>query len=388
MGAMRLIAAAAFLLLSACATTRPPEPTSVSHGLLMTQARIRGAVLPFTSDLPDRAVVEQIDPEGAPVPGKIAYSSLAREGRVYFLDLPPGRYALSSFSFTARGARYEVTLSSASMRKNVVELRPGKAAFLGALILEGRYPDFDVAVERALVVVAHWLTPFLSRPVVDRDTDLRAHELDAAAEKAALFAARRDLSGMQWQLAVENRLRELGAPEPAATAGGLRNKEIPLREEAWFSWRDTLKWGEPARAPEGLAWRRPDGEARVAVFFTSASARGFAGYDEAVRQMRTAADGIDDPAAVYEVRVGSRTGLGARLTAHRYKEGTLLGSEETVTVTETILISDVSGLFTARLRAPRAEFPKVLPVFREFLLQLSLGPPVKAAPKAELTLPP
>ena len=387
MGAMKVIAAACVLLLTGCATVRPPEPTAVSNGMLVVQAKVRGAVVSFTSDLPDRATIEQLDADGQPVPGRTVRSSLGREGRVYFLDLPPGRYSLTSFSFPARGARYEVELSSAVMRKSAVDLRPGAAAYLGSVLLDGRFPDFDVAVERALPVLGHWLTPFLSRPVIPRDTDLRAHEIGPLAEQLALHDARKDLAGMQWLLAVENRLRELGAPEAAATSGGLRNREIPLTEDRFFSWRDTLKWGPPLHASSGLAWKRPGGEARVAVFFTSATAPGFAGYDEAVRQLRAAADNLEDPAAVYEVRVGTRTGQGARLTTHTYKEGSLVGSEERVTVTETVLVPDPYGVYTARLRAPRDEFQKVLPAFHEFLIQLVLGQPVKAAPKQELTLP-
>lgn len=384
---MRHFAAAVILGLAGCATVRTPEPTAVSHGVLVVQAKVRGAVIPFAADLPDRAVVEQLDADGLPVPGKVAVSSFGRGGRMYVLDMPPGRYALSSFSFPARGSRYEVVLSSAAMRKAVVELRPGKIAFLGSLLLDARYPDFDVAVERALTVVGHWLTPFLSRPVIPRDADLRTHDLGPMAEQTVLYDSRRDLAGTQWQLAAENRLRELGAPEPAATAGGLRNREIPLKEERFFSWRDTLKWGAPSRSLTGLAWKQPDGEARVAVFFTSADAPGFSGYDEAVRQMRDAADDLEDPAAVYTVRVGTRTGLGARMTSRRYKQGTLVGSEETVSLTETVLVAYPTGMFTARLRAPREAFSKILPVFREFLLQLVLGPPVKAAPPQEAILP-
>ncbi|MDE2142784.1 MAG: hypothetical protein KGJ84_10265 [Elusimicrobia bacterium] len=384
---MRSLVAAILLLSAGCATLGPPEPTSVSHGLLVMQGKVRGAVIPFTSDLPDRALIEQLDDNGEPIPGRVLTSNLAREGRVYFLDLPAGRYALTELSFRARGSRYEVILSSAVMRKAVVELRPGKAAFLGSLLLDGRYPDFDVAVERALAVVVHWATFFLPRPVIPRDADLRAHDQGPMAEQTVLFDARKDLDGMQWLLPVENRLRELGAPEPAAMSGTLRPRRIPLQDERYFSWRDTLKWGPPQRAEPGLAWRRPGGEARIAVFFTSSTAPGFEGFDAAVRQMRADADHLDDPAAVYEVRVGTRTGLGARLTTHRYTPGTLVGSEERVTVTETVLVRDPMGMFTARLRAPHDEFAKVLPAFREFLLQLSLGPRVKAPPKEDPILP-
>ena len=46
------------------------------------------------------------------------------------------------------------------------------------------------------------------------------------------------------------------------------------------------------------------------------------------------------------------------------------------------------GLFTARLRAPRGEFSDSLPLFREFLRQLVLGPPPPPPPpKQESVLP-
>jgi hypothetical protein len=125
----------------------------------------------------------------------------------------------------------------------------------------------------------------------------------------------------------------------------------------------------------------------VAVFFTSATAPGFAGYAEAVRQMRAESSGLEDTAALYEVRVGTRTGQAARSTAYRYPEGTLVGSEVAVTMTENVLVGDSGGMFTARLRAPKAEFEKVLPAFREFLLQLVLGPPPPVAPSSEPVLP-
>ena len=385
---MRVFAAAALslFLLTGCATPRPAEPTSLGHGLLIARARVRGALLPFTSDLADRAVVELLDADGQPVPGQVAVSGFSREGGVYFLDLPPGRYALTAISFPARGARYEVVLSSAEMRAKAVELHRGEAAFLGDLALAGSFPDFDVAADRAAGVVARWLLPFLDWRPIPRDADARPIDQNPQAERAALLAARADLAGTQWQRVVADRLREIGAAEPAATAG-LLSRELPLNTETFFSWRDTLKWGKPARAAEGLSWRRPKGDARVAVFFTSATAPGFAGYDEAVRQMRVGAGGLDDSAALYEVRVGTRTGQAARVTAYRYPKGTLVGSEAVVMTTENVLVDDAVGMFTARLRAPRQEFEKVLPAFREFLLQLRLGPPPPVEPSFEPVLP-
>ena len=83
-----------------------------------------------------------------------------------------------------------------------------------------------------------------------------------------------------------------------------------------------------------------------------------------------------------------RAGRGARATRYQYPEGVLVGSETKVVVTVTILVPDGYGIYTARLRAPRGEFETVVPAFREFLLQLRLGPPPpKAAPKQEAVMP-
>lgn len=382
---MRVLVAAALLLLAGCAGLRP-EPAGLTEGLLVARARVRGALIPFTSDTADSASVEQVDQYGNAVPGKVAVSGRSRDGVIYFFNLPRGRYALRSISFPARGARYEVVLSSAVMRRDAVELRPGGVAFLGDLTADGRFPDFDVAVERALDLAMRVASPFLRWAPIERDADLRSVDLSPAAEISALHAARADLAGTQWPDFVSARLHELGAPEPAAV-GGLRGREIPLKQETFFAWRDTLKWGAPERARMGLAWRRPGGEARVAVFFTSATAKGFEGYDEAVRQMREASSGLEDPAALYEVQVGTRTGAASRLTSFRYPREKLVGSEVEVMVTETALVPDPVGMFTARLRAPRGEFEKVLPAYREFLLQLVLGPPAPVVPPSDPVLP-
>ena len=208
-------------------------------------------------------------------------------------------------------------------------------------------------------------------------------------EVRALHGVREALASTQWRRVVDARLRELSAAEPAKVAGALRSREIPLREEPFLSWRDTLKWGEPRRAAAGLAWRNPSGEAQIAVFFTTGTAPGFVGWSAAVSELRrSAASSVEDRGGVYEVQVATRVGLAARATKYRYPDGVLVGSETTVIVTETTLVPDGSGMYTARLRAPRAEFDSALAAYRQFLLQLVLGPPKpKAGPKAEVALP-
>ncbi len=366
----------------------PIEPTHVDHGLLIAQVKIHGALLPFLTDEPNDGVIAQVDSNGDLIPGKTTPAATSNEGALYFLDLPPGRYLLQRVSFFARGARYEVELSSASMRRYTIDLGAGKVAFLGEIELDGRFPDFDIAVEHALSIGAHWLTPFLRRPRIVREVDIRSHMIGLIPERQALIRARKDLAGSQWTRIIHEHSREIGAPEPVPREGALFTRELPRHDEEFFSWRDTLKWGRPARARGGLSWRHPGGEARIAVFFTTANALGFVGYQEAIREMRAAANSLEDSASLYEVRVGTLTGLASHLTSHFYPEGTLTGSELKTIVTETVLVDRSVGMYTARLRAPSGEFEKTLPHFREFLLQLTLARPAKGAAPVDYVLPP
>ena len=382
---MRALAAAVLLLICGCAGLPPREPTSLRHGMLVVRAVVRGAILPFTSDVADSAGVEQLGPDGNPIPGVVASAGVSGDGYAYFLDLPTGRYALTSISFRARGARYVVEIPPALGRKWAVDLRPGSAAFLGEYVLYGRFPEFDVAVERALPVLGHWLTPWMRRPVMPRDADARGFELGPKSEAAAMRGARKVLAATQWRRLAEARLRELSAPEPPKMKGTITKTEIPLHPESFLSWRDTLDWGAPKRSGNGLIWSDPKGSARVVVFFTTATAKGFSGYDAAVQEMRTnaASVSVEGSGDLYEVPVYSRTGMGSRVTSYHYPQETLLGSQAEVVVTETVLVPESFGMYTARLRVSKEEFDKVLPAFREFLLQLVLGPPRKTQSQSE-----
>ena len=377
--------------LSACASfsPSPPQPASLDQGLLIARVEAHGALFRKSTKWADSARIIGFDAKGVPDPDERAQSGLAVNGYVVFFGLPAGRYVLRAASFPARGARYQLLAPEDTQAKRAVDLLPGKAAYLGDHGFDSRWPDFGVGVERAAEIVFHWLTPFLKRPNIPRDADMRFFEKGPAEETRALLAVRAALSGTQWKRVVDARLRELGAAEPVKSEGALRSRELALHEEPFLSWRDTLKWGPPRRAPAGLAWKRPGGEAQVAVFFTTASAPGFAGWAAAVSELRrSASSSVEDSGGVYEVRVATRAGLAARATKYRYPEGLLVGSETEIVVTETTLVPDGWGLFTARLRAPRAEFDAALPAYREFLLQLVLGPPKpKAAPKQEAVMP-
>jgi len=375
--------------LAACSTLPPAQPTSLDQGLLIARVGARGAFFPKSIKWADTASLVELDAAGAPVPGRRAVSVLAANGYVVFLGMTTGRYVLRTASFPARGARYQLRSPMEQEAKRAVVLRRGAAAYLGDYVYESRWPEFGVAMERAAWIVGHWLAPFLRRPLLPRDTGMPVFESGPVQETRALHAVRAALAGTQWNILVSARLRELSAAEPPKVAGALRTREIPLREEPFLSWRDTLKWGEPRRAPAGIAWRRPGGEAQIAVFFTTASAPGFAGWGAAVSELRQSTlASVEDRGGVYEVRVATRAGLAARTTKYQYPEGVLVGSETSVVVTETTLVPDGYGLFTARLRAPRGEFDAVLPAYREFLLQLVLGaPPPKAGPKQEALMP-
>ncbi len=383
------LAAAATLVFSSCATVnRPPSSTSVDHGILIARAKVRGALIPFFYSVGDAGKIEPLDENGQCVPGLRGISGLWANGYFVFFDLPAGRYVLRGASFASRGVRYQLVVPQTSPLKRSVVLRPGAAAFLGVYNYDAMWPEFGTALKRAVRIVGHWLTPWMNRPVLPRDADLRLFDTGPATEIAALQAVREKLRGTPWRRAVDARLRELSAPEPVKTAG-LRSRELPLHSEPFLSWRDTLKWGEPRRVSGGLGWRRPGGEAQIAVFFTSAAASGFAGWDAAVGDLRRAASAsVQDSGEVYSVRVATRNGPAARVTTYSYPNGTLVGSVTTVILTETTLIPDGAGLFTFRLRAPREEFKSALPAYREFLLQLVLGlPPPKTSSKAEFSMP-
>ncbi len=357
--------------------------------MLIARVGARGALFTKSIKWADSASLVEVDATGAPVPGPRIVSGFAANGYVVFLGMTAGRYVLRTASFPARGARYHLIIPREGEGKRAVVLRRGTAAYLGNFVFESRWPELGDALERAAWIVGHWLAPFLRRPLLPRDTGTPVFDTGPIQEARGLHAVRAALAGTQWSTLIAERLRELGAAEPAKVAGALRSREIPLREEPFLSWRDTLKWGEPRRAPSGIAWRRPGGEAQIAVFFTTASAPGFAGWDAAVSELRQSTlASVEDRGGVYEVRVATRAGLAARTTKYQYPEGVLVGSKTSVVVTETTLVPDGYGLFTARLRAPRGEFDAALPAYREFLLQLVLGPPPpKAGPKQEAVLP-
>jgi hypothetical protein len=371
--------------LAGCATA-PPHPSSAEHGFLVARVVVRGALLRFTSDVADAGVAVKLGADGRPQDGPGAASGYARGGYFYFLDLPPGRYVLLSASFPARGTRYKVTLPDGDLTKRSVELKAGAAAFLGEYELDGRFPEFPEAVDRAAALPPRWLTFFLRHPPLPRDVDYRSLDQKPAAEGRAMLSARDSMAGTDWGALPVLRLRALGTPEPAALGGGLRPKPLELKQEALFAWRDVLEWGEPARTPNGLEWRRPKGSARAAVWFTSATAKGFLGWDAAVRELRAAA-AVDGPSRLEEVLVATRTALSGRASRWVYPESTLVGSEQRVVVTETVLVPDGYGLYAARLRADKGEFEEVEPAFRRLLGQLVLGPPPpKAQPKQETVL--
>lgn len=380
---------AAAIVAGGCAGTGPiPPPTSTEHGLVIVRAETHGALFFSSIKRADSGTIEALDDKGGPLDQIPSFrSALGADGFLYFLNLPAGRYALRSASFKARGVRYVVKTNEEEARKAAIVLAPGKAAYAGTHRFASEWPEFWTALGRALRILLHWATPWTTRPLIPRDGPYRGVEFSPDREAKALLSARGALAGTPWRRLVEERVRLAGVPEPPPLRGALRPKELPLREEKNLSWRDSLGWGDPRRVAEGYEWRAPEGQARAVVFFTTASAPGFAGFDAAKREL-TRRSSVDDTGALTEVRVSTRVGLAGRSTSYGYPDGTLVGSEVEVVVTETVLIPDAYGTWTARLRAPRGEFAAVLPKFREFLTQLVFGPPrKKAEAKPEAAMP-
>ncbi|MBI3288302.1 MAG: hypothetical protein HYZ74_02150 [Elusimicrobia bacterium] len=378
------LGAAAASIFCACASLpAPPAPSAVDHGVMIAHVSSYGALFSRLISHADAGKIEALDVHGR----RFVSEFSTGDGHIIFFNLPRGRYVLRTASFPARGVRYQLTVpEDGNESKRAVVLRPGTAAFLGRFDFYAQWPDAPTTFKRIGRIVWHWLTPWRKRPIIPRDAALLAFKDEPETEVAALHAVRGKLAPA-WRRLVDARLRELSAAEPAKT-GGLLSRELPPRGESFLSWRDTLKWGEPRRASGGLAWRRPGGEAQIAVFYTSASAKGFQGWSGAVSALRrAAAASVSDSGEVYQVRVATRSGPTARVISYRYPEGSLLGSVTAVVVTETTLIPDGGGLITTRLRAPRDEFQSVLPAYREFLLQLVLGPPVVNQAKPEVFVP-
>lgn len=357
--------------------------------MLVARVEVHGAVFRKSIKTADVADLVALDDKGVPVPGLRAQNGLAVDGYLVFFGLPAGRYVLRAASFPARGARYHLKIPKDDDAKRAVVLRPGAVAYMGEYDFDSRGPEFWTGVARAGRIVFHWFTPFLSRPLIERATNQGLHESTPQLETAALLAVRGAVKGTPWSRVVAARLKELSAPEPAKVGGLVRRRELKLRQEPFLAWRDTLDWGEPRRAKDGIAWKRPGGEAQVAVFFTTFTAPGFQGWEASVAELRReSAASVEDRSGVFEVRVATRAGLGARVTKYRYPDGVLVGSETSVIVTETVLVPDGWGQYTARLRAPKGEFADAYPAFREFLTQLVLGPPPpKTAPKQEAVMP-
>lgn len=370
--------AAAALALGACAGA-PPRPSSAEHGLLAARVVVRGAIFSFLKKEASFGVAVKLKPDGTPQDGPGAASGFAKDGYFYFLDLPPGRYALVSAGFRARGTRYRVVLPPGEISRRAVTLRAGEAAFLGEYELGSVYPEGPEARRRALRLLGRWVTFWRARHPMPRDAELRDADLGPRAEGRAMLSARDSLAGTGWRRLALERIRRLGTTEPAPTKGFVRQRPLELKQEPFFAWRDVLRWGEPIRLDNGLEWRRPGGGARAAVWFTTATAKGFRGYEQAVRQLRALVV-TEGSGRLEEVRVSTRLAAAGRTERWVYPEATLVGSERRVVVTETVLVPDGYGMYTARLRADKDEFEQVAPRFRRLLEQLSLGPP---GPKEE-----
>ena len=78
------------MIMCSCATTpaRPPQATSLDHGLLIARVFSRGALIRYFVSAADAGTLEALDASGAPMPGLKAVSGLAAGGCIVFFDLP------------------------------------------------------------------------------------------------------------------------------------------------------------------------------------------------------------------------------------------------------------------------------------------------------------
>jgi len=357
-------------LLCACAGPRPRPPSDLRQSAAFLTFGTEGLL--FTGpDYAARAALAPVDKDGKPDVDRVIFSNFRKDERLYFLDLPPGRYAPVAAYWTEHGLRHAVKIEE---KDAALDIPPGELRFLGDFTARRRWEDWPRFLLNGLLSAKILVPPF--RPAVAfLDAPVRIHDKSAAAEIRALRAAVKDLSGTEWARAAQERLVAMKAPPPALTErrGIFRRKEVPVKVH-WtpmFGYIDTLEWGEPADVPGGLEWRHPKDKARVQV-----ALRDSPPLATALEKLK----GLGSPEDSHThsmVYLSTRPAYAVRYTNYHYPEPYLTGEVVKVSVTETLLVPDPRGYFVVQMRASREDFPKVLPAFVRFRTYLRLEPPPK-----------
>ncbi len=369
------MALAAAVSLLGCAQARPSGPSGSSQAGLFAAARLENVLFPG-GPAAETLFIARVGPDGKPESDQPISSSFAQGGVQYFPDLPAGRYVPVAAVFPMHGLRLVARVPSEYLRAAAVDVKPGRLAFLGALTFlrqgEG-VGTFLLNAPRSLwFLLPPWRRASHTVPirfVLDRSWE---------AETQALRQARSTLSQTLWSDTVAARVRELGdKPGTALKEKLLWGREVlPEQRADNFSYTDTLQWGPPRRAPQGLEWHEPKNRARIGVLLYSKGAPDYREPREVVRELKTFGS-PEDSHSSFEVAVSSRPGVGVRYTVYHYPEPYLTGSVVMVSVTETDVIPVEAGHFLVQLRARQEDFDRFYGAFSDFRRQLRLERPPK-----------
>jgi hypothetical protein len=361
-----------------CATIRPIPPSDLAHCAIVAPLGVEHVLLPLRHDA-DAAFLVPVDGAGKLEMDRPIAHSYEKDGQVYFLDLPAGRYALAALSYRDRGLRFTARLTREESLSTVMQVRPGEAGFLGELALKRVWQGWGRFFGNGARALS-WLVHPSRRPVAPIASFVKIHDRSLKAQARALSAARRDLAGTEWAAAVERKLKQINlAPERPMEGMIWDRRALPLHETARFSYVDTLEWGEPTPVKEGLEWRHPKEKARIRLRLVTgreAALRPLAAFLRELKEQGSP----EDTHILREVVLSSRPASAVRYTTYHYPEPYLVGSVVRVSITETLVVEDPQGYFVLQFRCAREDFDRLYPDFARFSGYLSLK---RGAPKEE-----
>ncbi len=368
----------AVLALSSClpAPQFRRERTDPAQGALLMAVSFKGREFPYWMRHQARELFFQRIQEDGSLDPVLVPANYRVDDRLYVLNIPAGRYALTAASYFTGRARQLARLDhNFALKYLAVDVRPGELTFGGYVEIE-RYAGDDSSVfwlnglRRAL----QYLPPF-KRAVIEVIAAPQPRISHAAAvELQALRLARADLMGTFWEEAVAARLQQMGNPPEPIVEGLVRKRPVAPKTTKTFSFFDTLEWGKPHPVPGGLEWRLAKGGPAVSVVFFPAEGPGAKSLDGALAQLREIG-APEDRHALTEVRVSSRAAYAGLYTTYVYPEPALLGSQVTVLKTEFVVVPSADGFYQAQYRAEASQFPKHRAAFERFVRYIDFAPP-------------
>lgn len=363
---------AAVLLMAGCAGQAPKQPTDLDHCAIVAPMRVSHVLRKKTYYGADQGYIVPLDSAGKLDLDRPIKSDYAQEGQLYFLDLPPGRYAPVRFSFPAHGLRFSARLDNENSLGAVVSAGRGEVVFMGEFVLKRLWQGRGDWLTNGLRSVAGLLTPW-RRQILPLKSAFVFNDRSPRMEGVALKAARRHLAGTAWVSAIDARLAALNLTPARPVEGSFFGRKHPVaqQETPLFSYVDTLEWGKPLPTGGGYEWRHPKGRARIhlgLVMGEQALARPLAAFLRTLKEQGS----FEDTHALSEVVLSSAPAWSARYTTYHYPEPYLTGSVVSVSVTETLVTADPRGYFVLSYRSSREDFERFYLDFQRFRALLEL----------------